>query len=67
MEALDYQQVVALVGNTQWWIARLVGKIHHEFYYLLHWVGNQRDAEKIVSSIASFELIQPTSSQHGRD
>ena len=66
-EALDYQQVVALVGKNQWWIARLIGKIHHEFYYLLHWVGNQPDAEKIVSSIASFELIQPVAGQHARD
>jgi hypothetical protein len=60
---LDYQQAVALAGKNQWWIARLAGKPHHMFYYLLHWVGEQAHAEKVVSAMASFELIEPVMSQ----
>lgn len=58
VDALDYQQVVALAGKNQWWIARLAGRLHHEYYYLLHWVGEQAHAERVVSAMASFELIE---------
>lgn len=58
IDALDYQQVVALAGKNQWWIARLVGKSHHGFYYLIHWTGEQTQAERVVSAMASFELLE---------
>lgn len=58
VDALNYQQIVALAAKNQWWIARFAGKLHHRYYYLLHWVGEQPHAENIVSVMASFELIE---------
>jgi hypothetical protein len=60
VDALDYQQVVALAARNQWWIARLAGKLCHKYYYLLHWVGEQPHAEHVVAAMASFELIEPS-------
>lgn len=57
VETLDYQQVVALVDENRWWIARLAGRLRHEHYYLLHWVGERSHAESVISAMASFELI----------
>lgn len=56
VDQLKYQQVVAQVDPQRWWIARIVAHPAHEYFYLLHWVGPQREADEVVACMATFQL-----------
>lgn len=56
VDSLTYQQVVAMVSDSQWRIARLVARLGCPWYFLIHWVGDRTHAELVVCTMTTLEI-----------